>query len=772
MTSFLRIRPGGPLLLSGGLPVYARSLLPAWPGRPNTNWRLPITAARVTTDGAWYDAQVSPATLAARLVASATDKTWPLVTIQSTETETEHVDTGGGSRDIALCISAVGPAGAMLCYVPDLCRDWTITVFQSFDSIDGSAGSGTWTVVPHTAWYPSDLAVEDSSHKNRRTQLVRIAPGRARWVRMHCVNGGTGGPPDYAPSKIRLAVNLAVIDLGAAGGTDFRAIFGMSITVLNANPLILRKRCRQFADPDADPVFLNYGASGHTFATIRTGAMQPAIALAQALGIQHSAVMVDPGPNDCIHNGPWPTNPYVIGPSGPLSSPVAGDFRALLSTAMGTGAPVFCANIGYANFDGSGLPDPTGELPPGQPSPPVGDLLWPQFGTMPYNDAIVGPLIRSTLPWSWDSATDAPRLDEYFAFIRQPPNWFFYQPSGVHVRDVGQDIEQALWDDWHRWMQRGSFAGSLGVARQTIADAAAGGPPYYLARLAAAVAQMGASSSPNARVNRGEMADTIGHAPVIYASPIAAMPGNPAAWWDCSDWTRMDDLPNTATGLITGQAGQVTDKIAGRKLVQPAKNVADPTKDNRPVFIPNVRGPHGMLRAFENEWLACTDSAIVGAIGAGWSATFVFRWGLAVSSFERIFAFETPGSNPVLLLTTKARPTGPSFEDTDPDGFITTAALYLKGPNIGESAGLFTPYTPYVMTIGWTGTDAIIRRNGAETARKTWSPASWAVSQMTVLGGDSWSSTVDLGDLVVCTHFNAADIAAIEAALLRKWGLA
>lgn len=769
--TILQASPGESAAVGGGVVSASLATAVAWPGTPTHNWRLPITAAYLSADPP-VTSSAQTATQQAALAAASTNKNFPWFSVQS-----PNAYSSAGYRDCSLQIGPVGPAGAVVVYIPDFCYDWSVACQQSFDSVTGAAGDGTWSALPHTPWAPTD-SPQDSAHFNRRSQLVMVPPGASRWVRLTFTNNGTDGAG--TSSLTMLSVNVGAFDLN--GATDFRLVAGMSITLLDSVPLVLRSYL-QTIDAAADPVYLNAGASGHTVANITDYALTPVLQSVLPAGVRPNCIFLDPGPNDAIHHGIWAVNPFVVSAAGgPLWSAYAWDFRRMIWTARQAGCPVFCANIGYSDYDAA--------VAGGYA---VNDLANPEHGNKPYNDNIIVPIMRQAqLAVGVDPSIDAPWLDEYSAFMAKPPQKTFYMPDGVHLVENAHNLAQAMWQPAQYWTQTGTLPAGGNALGQKLLAAAGGAPAYHIARLQACLAQLPPTADATATANRIALATALASFPTTYSDPIGPMPGGPLAHWDFANWATMQNYAGGTGDLVGDQVGQVADRIGGYLAVKTDKldyYVNSFYFDSRPVFLPCTLNGHGMLRAVDNERLICTSPAFGALNGAGqpFMLFLAVRFDLFMVTPAVYFALADSSGNTCFKISGEREATFGRAINQHPEGWQSLSLLQLRsdssyGSGVAPvlltepgSVPLFSPWVPYILGILYDGSTLSIRRNGTQTAAAAWAKPAWTAGQMVVFGapttgGATPVGSLDIGEVVLCADYSLADAAAIESALRAKWG--
>lgn len=344
---------------------------------PKENWRIPITNTFVSYGA---DATFNTNSLAAnttRQLVSLSGGTWPI--------------PASTTADISIKIDAVSAPGGIFYFdvnVTGGASQPTITILESFDSVDGSAGSGNWTANSFAMWRPSG---KSGTGFNNIGQVCQLAAGAARWVRLRMVT--------VAGQTAQLYTGM--FQKQANGANDFHVIVGMSITNTAFSARTIRDEIIRLV-PTADPIIINMGRDGANTTAIKSEEVDTLTGNSQFDGVlnvlAHSCSI-----NDLAYSL---RRPYA---TDATPSTIATQFtNNILTPLIGKyGANrVWPSNISYGNFTAADVtvgasPYVNGSIAANEPN-----------GFVLYNYNQVNPQIKSSAPRSWSSKYDTPLVDE------------------------------------------------------------------------------------------------------------------------------------------------------------------------------------------------------------------------------------------------------------------------------------------------------------------------------------------------------------------------
>lgn len=492
---------------------------------PSANWRLPVTDT--------YDSLGADATFKTAMLASHTAKTRPSPTTVTTPAST--------TRDQSFKVGTIAAPGAVL--------SWSnisstvavvVTLWESFDSVDGSAASGTWTQNTFAIYG----APEGGQQQGNTNQLAKFAAGAGRWIRLRTVtaSGQTGRAAEFFFGQLQ-----------ADGSHDIWGIIGMSITVSNL-PITRAVSIIKGVKPDADPMVITLARSGSAYLSMRNEAIIPFTTYDQFSPVQN--ILYDFGPNDVLGDTrPWDGDATDLAVSTHFQENLD-----LLVAKFGAGH-VFASNISYFNFiDGQGTQNPPYQN---------GDPVHPG-GSISYNINELNPRIKATAPIGWSAKWEAPFIDDYTG-----------QATIVSFADTRGDGLHGGEPAWS-YRRRAIFAKVYGAAAETTMDQvlAQVGVGSIPARMTVAKSLLGAlqpTTSPTVSALRASTLATLNAVPSTYTQPSITAPGiAPSAVtsatliadFDPADW-------NAVTNNWVGQASNVVDRVNGYVLNAPATTSND-----------------------------------------------------------------------------------------------------------------------------------------------------------------------------------------------------
>ncbi|MCM2455287.1 LamG domain-containing protein [Rhizobium sp. CG4] len=520
---------------------------------PTNDWRLPITIAD-TGDATWN----------AALVASGAAKTVPLKSAAIAANST-HVTT--------LVHQQVAAPGALL-FLDWIPSGSTVPTFTYEYSLDTTTGAdGTWVSSPFTPWKPAGHTL--ATQYSTVGQLINI-PAGARGSRLTIQTGASVTCRPY----------LAAYQLIGDGSEPIIAGPSMSIGYQNQSSLVMRAQIMEDV-PGSDPIWINMARAGANSAAIKTEQIDVLVAGGPNGQLAHvNFVVLANGPNDraAFFEG---GGTYGSDSNTAVVGTLFQDNIDALVAKFGA-SNVYAANISFGRYST--------------------DVLSPDY-FLRYNNVIIDPRIKTTLPRSWSTKYDSPTLDDY----------------------IGQasDNEKTVTDNLHNnsfgalsWRKRRTiiFRMIYGLSRGDevldvlLKQVGVGAKASMKARLQALLDGLSATVDATALANRAAFQASINAIATTYTQNAvtggAKLPDDPSisgallANFDADDFARIDRY-------WTGQLQSYVDRKSGFTMAQAS---ADPV--NYPVLTPTQHdGPRAKLYLGGPSKIVSLSSSDAGLIG-------------------------------------------------------------------------------------------------------------------------------------------------------------
>lgn len=552
---------------------------------PAVNWRIPITATYVSYGA---DATFNTDSLAAhstRRLVSLSGGTWPIPAATTT--------------DISIKSSAIATPGGLFYFDTSInggASQPTITVHESFDSVDGSAGSGNWTTNSFARWRPSGAP---GTSFDGIGQIAQLAAGAERWIRLRVVT--------VAGQTAQIWTGLA--QKQADGANDLHSIVGMSITSTTFTSRTTRDEIiRQI--PTADPFIICMARSGANTAAIKSEQIDTLTGNSQFDGVlnvfAHSCPI-----NDLAYTfkRPYSTDPDPT----TVATQFVNNILSPLIAKYGA-SRVWATNTSFGNFTSADVtagatPYVNGVITPTEPN-----------GFVLYNFNQISPQIKALTPRSWSSKYDAPLLDE---FAGQASDFAVYLSDSLHDTTIGtvarRNRQKEMFKLWY---------GLTGVPTIDILKEQAGiaNTSTVKTNMQAMYDLMPATAEAGALANRATLQAAITAMTTTFAdiTPTggAILPNDAGissmtlvSQFDASEFTKF-------TRNMYGTVQNWTDRKNGHVMTQATVNnrpVSKPTRDTAAAevdFLPEV--------SMSNKSLSSTDAALIGLLNAAGSACTVF----------------------------------------------------------------------------------------------------------------------------------------------------
>jgi hypothetical protein len=293
---------------------------------------LPTVAPRVAISQAYYS--VGDAAYVTALAGSSLAKTLPFPSVPIPASGVGHV---------AIKHAAIGGNSPPLLIEALSGTPSSVKVYVSYDSVDGSAGSGTWT--DESAYFPIFSSSSNTWTRGQRyfwrTNAEHVTAGITgatlegeRWERVEYTNGS-------AVSTLNPCV--------AASSGEWYWFVGMSIVrnMLSGTAYLTTRNSFIAAVPGSDPFLFVTALTGANAATIKTAQVDVVAASAPYKRFLRG-VYIDPWINELANSG-----------NRPFSGLSAPDLASMLTrlTACYTGiaatvpsAPLLTSMVGYGNY--------------------------------------------------------------------------------------------------------------------------------------------------------------------------------------------------------------------------------------------------------------------------------------------------------------------------------------------------------------------------------------------------------------------------------------
>jgi len=566
------------LRLLGGMAGGGAAIL-----TPAANWRIPITATYVSYGA---DATFNTNSLAAhttRQLVSLSGGTWPI--------------PASTTADISIKSSAIAAAGGLFYFDTSVnggASQPTITVHESFDSVDGSAGSGNWTANSFAMWRPSGAP---GTSFDGIGQIAQLAAGAERWIRLRVVT--------VAGQTVQIYTGLA--QKQANGANDLHAIVGMSITSTTFTSRTTRDEIIRLI-PTADPFIINMARSGANTAAIKTEEVDVLTSNSQFAGVlnvfAHSCPI-----NDLAYSlrRPYSTDPDPTTVATQFASNILSPLIAKYGASR-----VWATNTSFGNFTSA-------DLTAGA-TPYVNGDIASANGFKPYNDAQVNPQIKALTARSWSSKYDAPLLDEYAG---QASDFSAYLSDSLHDTTIGgvarRNRQKEMFKLWY---------GLTGVPTIDILKEQAGiaNTSTMKTNMQALYDILPATADAGALANRATLQAAITAMTTTFAdiTPTggAILPNDAGissmtlvSQFDASEFTKFTrNMYGTVQNWTARKNGHVMTQatVNNRPASRPTRDTAAAEVD----FLPEV--------SMSSKSLSSTDAALIGLLNAAGPACTVF----------------------------------------------------------------------------------------------------------------------------------------------------
>lgn len=359
------------------------SLRASTPTPPEADWRLHALSATATAGSASFADGMT------------------------TGSDVSAISVGaGGSWTGTVRIPATS-AGGMLTFSFALTSNlstagYTASAQTSLDSTNGV--DGTWTSLP-LSLYRADRRVYN--------KLQKVAfDTQARWIRL------TVRAPAGEAGAVR---DLGLYAFSPDGLDDYWLCVGASIQERGVNNTAFKSHIRDVVG--RDPVIFNVSIGGYTTDDWYDG--YPNNLLKQVLDAHPRARYV------AIHiggNNVTDQRPYVDAATDPGDKNMADDLAGIIDQVISAGRYPLVSRISFRDY----------------PSPdPVNAGANPENGALPYNIAIVDPLIANRVPEQINAATGVSFIDAYAYFAERQS---LLSSDGVHLNTDDELIwSSELW---------------------------------------------------------------------------------------------------------------------------------------------------------------------------------------------------------------------------------------------------------------------------------------------------------------------------------------
>ena len=548
---------------------------------PTTDWRLPITNAYVSSgDATWV----------AAMIASGTAKTLPTMT-------SNVFQPASTSRDYSFYVGEVGAAGGFISFTPTISGTGAITAtaYESTDSVDGSAGSGSWSANSWTLWKPADEAAANGY--GGREQRINIAAGPDRWVRLNLTT----------PAATTVLPYFGAFQLQADGSQDLWAMMGNSITTFPYTSLTARSVIQEFF-PNSDPIVLFMARSGANSASIKTNQIDELTGNARFSGVLN--VIIENSSGDVALSG---VRPYATDPDPDY---VGDSFETNINALKAEygAAHVFASNIPFGDFtsgNGGIVPYTNGDISSAD-------------GNLPYNTNQVEPKMKALLSSSsWSATYDCPIKDDYIGIASDFSN---YLSDCVHP---SSPIGIRRWREGCIPFFRKAYGlSSVGYTAldQTVKYVGAKATSANKTNLQNIFDLLAATSDPVATVNRAALqsqitaitttfSDITPTAPNILPNDAGIATGTLVAQFDASEFTKV-------TRALVGHTSAWVDRKNGYTMAQA-------TATARPRLTPEQASGAKAFLDFNNaneavKSMSSTDAGLIGLVNSAASAFTIF----------------------------------------------------------------------------------------------------------------------------------------------------
>jgi hypothetical protein len=357
---------------------------------PTLDWRLPITQA-TSADSTFNSALVA---------SNNTNKTWPSRSLAIAT----HV--------IPIKVDAVAAPGALLNYLITTNNgSFTITAEESYDSTNGT--DGTWATIASPTYKAAGLTATNKG------QMIRLASGAARWVRLTIVMSGATGVL-FLKAHQRPATGRAFI-YGQVGASK------ESLGLLTRD--LWLELTKQY--PGADPVILDYSNGGVTAPTIKSNLDLLLSEIPEVRYVYTGQV----GGNDVTANRPYSTA------SQSSKNDLTTNYNAVIA-AINNAPSVYggFVTLDYRNYNSAPL---------------VNGTLNQENGSKPYNENLFIPLIQAGAPDQYDTSRGVPFLHPYSCAVQKP--WLI-SDDGSHETTVGFAVlRREIVRSWFARLLSGSY---------------------------------------------------------------------------------------------------------------------------------------------------------------------------------------------------------------------------------------------------------------------------------------------------------------------------
>lgn len=281
--------------------------------------------------------------------------------------------------------------------------------------------------------------------------------GRRQFMRMTVAAGDTIRLTIAAGAANR-AIAPLLHKLPATGPWDAHVVFGASREAYAFGSKLMEDAIIA-DDATRDPIVFNYAVAGQVVSAVATNAATAAPIYA---GTARYALL-----GSIIGNNVSANRPYTSGQKAALDASIASIASSLSGYTLGF------ANTSYRAYTGAPAVSPTAQ----------------ENGSLPYNDAVIGPAIAAYAPDCYDSSLQRSRIDDYLAIL-------FNRGALTDEVHGAETAERALWvATWFRYVRTGSWGTSQIEQRVAGAEAAASTKATALSTYNEAVYAMAAIAS-------------------------------------------------------------------------------------------------------------------------------------------------------------------------------------------------------------------------------------------------------------------------------------